>query len=305
MRASSILLLLAAGCGPVVQPPEGTDTEPAADTGSSSEAPPPPNTTSTTTASTTTSSPPTTTSDGTTAGSETTGDLFLIMPDGGGGEHCMCDLFAQDCPPEEKCTPWNEDGGDVLDCSRCSDIAPQPRGLGETCTVEGSATSGLDDCDLGLLCWDVDPDTLQGTCVALCAGSEADPQCDAPNECLLANDGYLIVCLPPCDPLTFGSCPDGEACVPSLDAFVCAPSPAPAGSGPCELGMIPSACGIGSVCAPAELVPSCDSLENGCCTPTCSLAADPCGELGLVCSSWWGPDPAPAGYEDVGFCALP
>lgn len=304
MRASTILLLLAAGCGPIAQPPEGTDTEPGADTGSSTEAPPPPSTTGTTTASTTTSSPPTTTSDGTTAGSETTGELFLV-PSDGGGEHCMCDLFGQDCPEGEKCTPWNEDGGDVLDCSRCSAIAAQPRGLGETCTVEGSATSGLDDCDLGLLCWDVDPDTLQGTCAALCTGSEDDPQCEGSTECLIANDGYLIVCLPACDPLTFGSCPDDEACVPSREAFVCVPSPTPAGSGPCQLGVIPSACGIGSVCAPAELGPSCDGLENGCCAPTCSLAADPCGELGLVCTSWWGEDPVPAGYEDVGFCALP
>lgn len=302
-------MLLIAGCGPLVPPAEGTDTEAMADSGSSTEAPPPPSTTSTTTASTsttTTSPPPSTTGDSTTGGTETTGDIFLIRPDGGGGESCMCDLFAQDCPPEEKCTPWANDGGDVWNCSRCSEIAAQPRGLGETCTVEGSPTSGFDDCGLGLLCWDVDPDSLQGTCVALCTGSEADPQCEGPTECLFANDGSLILCLPTCDPLAPDACPAGHACVPSYDAFVCAPSPGPAGSGvPCEPSEIPSACGPGSICAPAELVPSCGDMESGCCTPACSVQADPCGELGLTCVSWWGADPVPAGYEDVGICALP
>ncbi len=36
----------------------------------------------------------------------------------------------------------------------------KPPGLG--CTVEGSATSGIDTCQAGAMCWDVDPVTLAG-----------------------------------------------------------------------------------------------------------------------------------------------
>ena len=304
MKASRFLLLLVAGCGPVVPPSESSDAGTGADTGSSTEAPPPPGT------STSTSDAPssTTTGDPTFGqADESTGSVFLIQPDGGGTSCLCCDVFAQDCPDGEKCMPWSNDGTGVWNGTRCSPIDDEPAGIGEPCTVTGSAASGIDDCGPGLVCWDVDSDTLQGTCVAMCSGGEANPECPAGTECLVTNNGVLILCLPPCDPLALEACPAGDTCVPSDEGFVCVPSAGPVGSGvPCEPAWLPEACGPGSICAYLGRVPPCDGDLPGCCAATCDLSQpDPCGELGLVCSSWWGDGPVPPGFEDVGFCALP
>lgn len=75
-----------------------------------------------------------------------TGGLFLSEPDGG-GTGFECDVFAQDCPPGEKCVPWANDGGGVWNATRCSPVDDDPAAPGEPCTVEGGPTSGIDDCD--------------------------------------------------------------------------------------------------------------------------------------------------------------
>lgn len=306
MKASAFLLWLMAGCGPVVQPSDGSDAGTGADTGSSTEAPPPPGMSTSTS---TSDAPSSTTTGDPTFGQadESTGSVFLIEPDGGGSSCLCCDVFAQDCPDGEKCMPWSNDGTDVWNGTRCSPIDDEPGGIGEPCTVTGSAASGIDDCGPGLVCWDVGSDTLQGTCVAMCSGGEANPECPAGTECLVTNNGVLILCLPPCDPLALEACPAGDTCVPSVEGFVCVPSAGPVGSGvPCEPAWLPEACGPGSICAYLGSVPPCDGDLPGCCAATCDLSQpDPCGELGLVCSSWWGDGPVPPGFEDVGFCALP
>jgi hypothetical protein len=314
MRLSAILILMATGCGPSVSL-EDSDGGGMADTGSSTDAPPPSTSTSAST-STGTSTSTTTTSaatsatigDDTTGGSESTdeGAIFLIEPDWGTSCLC-CDVFAQDCPEGEKCVPWANDGSEQWNGTRCTPIVDDAGGLGDPCTVTDSAASGIDDCGLELVCWNVDPDTLQGTCVAMCTGDEVNPECREGTECLIINDGVLILCLPPCDPLALDACPEGNACVPSQAGFVCAPSAGPVGSGvPCEPAWLPGECGPGSVCAYLGSVPPCDGDLPGCCTSICDLSQpDPCGELGLVCTSWWGDAPVPPGFENVGFCALP
>jgi len=310
-KASWLPILMAVGCGPMILPGD-SDSDPTTDTSTSTEAPPPPSTSTTTSTPTSTSTSTTSTDTSTATGEATFSDpdstddgvIFLLRPDGGGSCFC-CTVFNQDCPMGEKCVPWSNDGGDEWNSRRCSPIVDDPVGLGEPCTMESSVASGFDNCDEGLFCWDVDPDTLQGTCVAMCLGHELDPQCPAGTDCLIRNNGNVIPCLPPCDPLAIDACSEGDACVPSYAGFVCAPSAGPVGA-PCEPAWLPGECGPGSVCAYLGSVPDCGGVLPGCCASTCDLSQpDPCVGMGLVCTSWWGDDPVPPGFEDVGFCALP
>ena len=90
-----------------------------------------------------------------------TGEVWLDLP-------TSCSTFAQDCPPGFKCMPWASDGGNSWNATRCVPIAPDPNAPGEPCTVEGSGVSGLDDCDGISMCWEVDPDAVEGHCVSIC-----------------------------------------------------------------------------------------------------------------------------------------
>jgi hypothetical protein len=87
--------------------------------------------------------------------------------------------------------------------------------------VEGSGTSGIDTCELGAMCWNVDTDG-DGTCIEICSGSSDDPQCTTPGTtCAIANGGAIAVCMPTCDPL-IGDCPAGQGCYPVGEALACA-----------------------------------------------------------------------------------
>lgn len=120
--------------------------------------------------------------------------------------------------------PWASDGGNSWNANRCSPLSPTPAAIGDPCTVEGSAVSGIDDCDLAAMCWQVDPETNEGTCIGLCEGSAAMPTCATEGTvCGISNDGVLPLCYVPCDPLA-PMCPDGLTCFPLDDAFVCAPA---------------------------------------------------------------------------------
>ena len=117
-------------------------------------------------------------------GEETTGDL----PD--------CDIWAQDCPPCEKCTPWASEGGSAWNAHGCVPVVPNPKQLGEPCTAQGPGVSGFDDCDKGLMCWSPNEANV-GYCIGLCVGSEIDPECEYPAVCAVGADGVLAICLPP------------------------------------------------------------------------------------------------------------
>ena len=45
--------------------------------------------------------------------------------------------------------------------------------VGFVFTALGSAVSGVDNCAQGSMCWGVDPETLEGECIAFC-----DPRAD-------------------------------------------------------------------------------------------------------------------------------
>jgi hypothetical protein len=213
-----------------------------------------------------------------------------------------CDMFLQDCPPGEKCMPWANDGGEVWNATRCSPVADDPAGVGEPCMVEGSGTSGIDSCDYGAMCWDVDPETNEGTCVPFCMGEETNPTCPEGSVCAISNEGVLILCLPTCDPL-LQSCPDGQACVPWSDTFICVPHESEGAGGPGDPCEFVDACEPGLVCM-TELVPDC--MAAGCCTALCDLTdpMPPCLPE-HVCMPWFEPGTAPPGLENVGVCALP
>jgi hypothetical protein len=238
--------------------------------------------------------------------------VFLLEPDGGGVSF-ECDIFAQDCPEGEKCMPWANDGGTVWNATRCSPIDDNPGQPGDECTVEGSGTSGIDTCDLGSMCWDVDGKTNVGTCVAMCTGDEANPICEDPaTSCAIANDGAIVLCLLSCDPI-LQDCAEGQACYPIQDAWSCAPD----ASG--EAGIYGDACEYinacdpGFICVDASAVPAGEvcSGAGGCCTGVCDTS-DPMGDDqcegvagGQTCQPWYEEGNEPPGYEDVGVCALP
>lgn len=237
-----------------------------------------------------------------------TGTLFIAADMGGGG---MCDVFAQDCPRGEKCMPWASDGGGSWNATTCSPVVKNPGQRGDECTVEGSAVSGVDDCDVGLMCYDVQAKTNTGTCFELCGGSPNAPTCDE-GLCAVYNDGTLPLCLTDCDPL-LGDCPGGQLCIasPSANGFVCILDALPASPGvygaPCTFI---NDCDPGHFCAISAVVAGC-SNPSGCCAEYCDLSeANPSSQCtgqasGEECQPWYGTDAPPPGYEDVGFCGIP
>jgi hypothetical protein len=238
-------------------------------------------------------------------GGTSTGGAFINDPDGGGAD-MECDVWAQDCPDGEKCMPWANDGGSAWNATKCSPVDPNPMQPGDACTVEGSGVSGVDNCDVASMCWDVDPETNEGVCVAFCTGSEQNPECaDPATTCIIANDGVLILCLPGCDPL-LQDCPDGEGCYPVNEGMACAPDASGPDAGvagdPCEYINV---CDPGLACINAEYVPGCAGAV-GCCAPFCDTDAPNCDAgAGEECVPWWEEGQAPPGYENVGVCSLP
>ncbi|MCA9707818.1 MAG: hypothetical protein KDK70_18345 [Myxococcales bacterium] len=227
-------------------------------------------------------------------------------PDGG-GIHFECELIAQDCPEGEKCMPWADDGGLLWNATRCSPIDDSPAGVGEPCVVEGSAVSGLDDCAQGLMCFEVDPNTNQGTCDDLCGDELGNLLCPDPDEaCVLLGD-LVPLCRATCDP-ALQDCPEGQGCFPADDAFVCLPASVPpkAHGDPC---LWLADCSPGQVCLASGAFTACAGAN--CCSTLCALddpdADTTCAALdpGQGCQPWYDPGMAPAGLETAGVCALP
>lgn len=242
------------------------------------------------------------------------GATFLEPPDGCGDlppgtiGHCTpikCSLFDQDCPDGEKCMPWASDGGGSWNDTRCSPVAEPAAALGEACEVEGSGVSGLDNCELGAMCFYVDAQTNAGTCVSLCEGNEEAPICPPQSQCSITGDGVLTICIPTCDPLA-NDCDEGQTCVPDDDVFSCAPGIVDAATegDPCEFV---NACESGLVCVSA-LATSCPE-GNGCCSSFCDLSGvDPqlqCTNPLQVCAPWYRDGTAPDGLGNVGVCTQP
>lgn len=239
-----------------------------------------------------------------------TGVIFLIEPDV--PLALECDPFAQDCPVGEKCNAWSNNGGS-WNATACFPLDPAPVGVGETCLVQGSGTSGIDNCELGAMCWDVDLRTNEGTCVDICLGTFEAYYCENPNEyCAQGGDGLITLCLPLCDPIE-QDCPEGEACVGIQNAWTCAPDNSGdmgAYGDSCEFI---NACDPGLVCLDSSTVPPGLPCEGsaGCCTEVCdlthALGDQQCAGAaeGQTCQPWYENGEAPTVLEHVGACALP
>ncbi len=312
---SLTIAIPALACGPTIETPvEGGSTSSSDESSGpavTTTPPPPPGTGTTTT--------PATSDTGTTAAdtSDDSTDVdFIEVPDGGcivsvdDPWHCTfeCDPFVQDCPPDEKCVGWANDGGDTWNALRCSPVVDDPMAPGESCTMEGSAVSGLDDCDATSMCLVDDPAVLEGTCVSMCTGDSTNPVCPPSTGCANTNDGAIILCLPTCDPL-LGDCEGNDACAPFHDdQFLCTPSWESAAAGvACETF---TACAPGLSCQASEVVaPSCDPGIPGCCTPWCDLSdPDPaasCFDPAQECVPWFAEGGPPPGFDTLGVCALP
>jgi hypothetical protein len=238
-------------------------------------------------------------------GGDSSGGVFIQEPDGGGAD-MECDVWAQDCQDGEKCMPWANDGGNAWNATKCSPLDQNPMQPGDTCTVEGSRVSGVDNCDVASMCWNVDPETGTGTCVAFCTGTEAAPVCEDPGtSCSITNEGVLILCLTLCDPL-LQDCPEGEACYPVLEDMLCGPD----ASGP-DAGVAGDPCEYINACDPglaginAEYVPGCAGA-TACCAPFCDVNEAECDAgAGEECVPYYEEGQAPPGYENVGICMLP
>ncbi|MEZ4383202.1 MAG: ribulose phosphate epimerase [Nannocystaceae bacterium] len=233
----------------------------------------------------------------------TTGCTFLSCQDGGGSD-AECDPWMEDCPEGEKCMPYADDGGSSWNNLKCVPIDESPGQPGDECTTKGTGgVSGTDDCDLHAMCWDVDPDTDKGVCVAFCDGTPDNAMCDPGFGCAQVNDGALNLCLPACDPLS-QDCPGDDLCLWLGDGWGCvldASGEMGAYADPCEYA---NACDPGLMCIDAGYVPNCQA--GGCCTPFCDTVDGPaCPGQGQECLPWYEEGMEEPGYETVGVCGIP
>jgi hypothetical protein len=298
------VIAMLCGCGSDNAPTSGSETDPGTTTGtlgSTSVTSDDPSSSST---STVTTDPPDTTS-ASTSTDAITSDTTAAIPDVI-VECDQCDLFAQDCGDGQRCVPWSCDGTPQWNGTRCSAIADDPVGIGEPCTMQDSPYSGLDDCQRSAMCWEVDEATLEGTCIGLCIGSLADPDCaESCAECLLPAEGVLALCVTSCDPV-MQTCDAGDGCYLVGEAYVCAPSSAPDAM-PGDACEDVTDCAPGDTCVNGAFVPGCTPGE-GCCTPFCT-EGDPggCDEVpGSACAALFLPGQGPACVPDeTGICVEP
>ncbi|WP_434417221.1 hypothetical protein [Nannocystis pusilla] len=276
--------------------------------------------TTTTTSTTSATLSTTSTSDSTTSGTSSTGELSTTADIDTTDTGCSfyggcpadfanpleCDPFAQDCPEGQKCSPQKSDGV-AFDATRCVPVARDPGQPGEPCTVEGAPGSGIDSCDVGSTCWEVDEQTLAGTCVPLCGGTPDAPECPADTTCVGFND-VLHLCLPTCDPLA-PACEAGDVCVPNPSApdgqFACVVDVSQDGGAEFEPCEFLNACDLGLACVDSGSATECDPMAFGCCVAYCDLTAPTCNGAGAECLPWFDQGQAPSGLEDVGVCSLP
>ncbi len=313
-----LLLALTVACGPVPGGSEGGSsgdmtTESTTTSDSAGPTTVVPTTSSTDPSGSDSDSEPTTdptTTDPTTTES-TTDTPFVPGPDV--GLPVNCSVTEQDCPPEKKCVPWADDGGDAPTGTRCVDIPEHPAQAGEPCMSGDYPYDGIDNCEIGTMCWFLDEQGL-GTCQEMCSGDP--PSCPEQTVCNISHDGAVALCLSACDPLAPSCNHPEDVCIPGSEGgFVCNDASlngAHAGS-PCKFS---NSCTPGNFCGDEPLVPNCmDSYS--CCAPFCDLEdpnpnqacldayADAMHDLGggeVECVPWFDPGDELPGLEHVGAC---
>jgi hypothetical protein len=210
-----------------------------------------------------------------------------------------CDPIGQDCPEGQKCAAWDHVGDGDWSATKCVPLSHDPGQAGDACSVEGSAVSGIDDCDVGLLCFGVDSTTLEGKCIELCD----QPGCTVEGTTCMGLPGNIVGgCLVSCDPLA-PECEELEGCYPFADDEAgCAPDGSGEGGEQGDTCVWVTDCAPGLTCVTPEELPDCEAdFWGGCCTVLCDPSGDgSCGEdlPELLCTPFSG-DPL------VGACTLP
>lgn len=234
-------------------------------------------------------------------GTSGTGAVFLQQPDGGVAG--QCDPTVQDCPADQKCTAVSDAPGDPWGINICVPKTGDAQ-VGDPCDIENGKYTGLDNCDVGLICLLTDDEGKGGACVEFCDVNSTCPKTGA--KCVVYNDGSLPICLVDCDPLV-QDCPEGQACYNSAgDNFVCFKESAmPGEGGPGAECTYINQCQKGSFCGAADAVANCGAA-SGCCTPYCPVSGGPAPcQMGEECVAFFAEGSAPPGLEDVGVCAIP
>jgi hypothetical protein len=217
--------------------------------------------------------------------------------DGDFPEFNECDLFAQDCPVDEKCVPFAENGP-TWDNAKCVPVlgAGAP---GEPCTTDG-VVEATDDCDATSFCFGFDQDNLGGSCHPFCTGNISMPECIDGWACAVPAEGPPF-CLQECDPLG-DTCGAGSECTWTGTMFGCVDEGGAAQTG--EACTFVNDCDSGLLCVVGPALAGC--ADDGCCTPFCSLMAGdgPCQMINAehVCEPFFSEPPV--GSEDVGVCVL-
>ena len=253
----------------------------------------------------TTEDPPAGTMAGTSSDS---GHDFLVRVDGVGDG--SCNPFTQNCPPGEKCMPYADDGGGSWNNDKCVPVMENPVQVGEPCFAEGGGTSGVDNCDLGLMCWAVDARGM-GQCVELCSGSLELGTCDTPcTVCAVSSLGTLNLCLAGCDPV-LQNCDPSDVCIgiPNAEGFLCVLDASGDEGQVHETCSFANACDPGLVCSDPAAAVECDQDADGCCEPYCDLS-DPdadmkCPGVGQVCTPYFEDGTAPPCWQHAGYCTVP
>jgi hypothetical protein len=212
----------------------------------------------------------------------------------------MCNpLPFNDCEDGQKCT-WRNDGING-DQNICVEVMGDAAAGDECMNVADS-----DTCDVHKICWGADAETGIGVCIEFCDESMGCPE-SAP--CTVTNNGTLPMCLPPCHPLE-DDCPTGWACYddPSLAWFCDRDVSGDAGQHGTGCEFINS-CDPGSICVDAASVNSTEcqgGATSGCCANVCAISEGvACPNATEECTSYYGGDTPPPGYEDVGICVIP
>ncbi len=241
-------------------------------------------------------------------------DVACAGAPGGSSAHCsLCSVREQSCVDDFKCVAWAEDDGDAWNGTKCIGTSLQEAQVGEPCVADGSPVSGRDDCVVGAMCWDVDPQTLEGVCVPFCGPKDAGSRaCPPQTACMLDGLDVLALCLSPCDPLDGASCPADATCrwFPQSAAAFCIPDQGGVVlSSTIQCGSEDIACAADRVCVSAATYGGCGAPS--CCTAWCDHSlpeADAqCAALepGHVCVPLFDRGGAPAAYENLGICATP
>jgi hypothetical protein len=196
------------------------------------------------------------------------------------GRQNSCNPHIQDCPQGQKCSPHASEPGLFWNSASCFPVMENPAQIGEPCVVQGFVTSGVDNCDVGAICWEGDHDG-QGEfkCASLCEGAIDDFVCPPGSFCSSFSEALAVCETPVCDPLV-QDCPEtSDVCVPNiyLTDDWCLPDES-GGTGqindPCT---VPNGCDKGLTCVGSDASIDCDPNATGCCQPFCEIGVDLCG----------------------------